>query len=187
MKLSTSTFSLSRSPKHAVLHSSSHASGGACRLQARGHAGGTPAGPHARRRSQTYRRRPPRDRRGQAAIRERSVVPRRRQGALPARGRRSLGQARRHAGDARHPGLSEPPALSGSGRQFCRGGTRQRAGNGGAPSQAFEGRLDAEGDLRHRAAEPAGRRGAAQSCQGQSRPHPAISSITPRSRPISTA
>ena len=47
-------------------------------------AGRTPAGPHARRRSQIHRRRPPRDRRGQAALRERSVIPRRRQGALAA-------------------------------------------------------------------------------------------------------
>ena len=46
------------------------------------------------------------------------------------------------------------------------------AGNGGAPSQAVEGRLDAEGDLRRRAAQPAGRRGKAQGRQGQSRSHP---------------
>ena len=38
------------------------------------------------------------------------------------------GQARRHAGDARHPGLSEPPALSGSGRQLRRGRARRSAG-----------------------------------------------------------
>ena len=40
-------------------------------------------------------------------------------------------------------------------------------GNEGAPSQAFEGRLDADGDLRHRAAEPALRRGA-----GSTQPRP---------------
>ena len=165
----------------------SHASGGACRLQAGGRAGGTPAGPHACRRSQIHRRRPPRDRRGQAALRERSVVPRRRQGALPARGCRSFGQARRHAGDARHPGLSEPPALSGSGSQLRRGRARQCAGNGGAPSQAFEGRLDAEGDLRQRAAEPAGRRGHGSRLPRPVSTSPETSSTTRRSRPISTA
>ena len=45
-------------------------------------------------------------------------------------------------------------------------GTEARQG------KAFKGRLDAKGDLRHRTAEPAGCRGAAQGCQGQSRPHP---------------
>ena len=60
-------------------------------------------------------------------------------------------------------------------------------GNGGAARQALEGRLDAEGDLRHRAAQPARRRGQAHRRQGQSRLSPATSSTTPSSRPISTA
>ena len=98
---------------HAAFGHSSRACRGTWRLQASSRTGGDRGalGPHGCRRSQTRSRRSSGGRRGQAALRERFVVPRRGQGACPARRCRSVGQKGRHARHARHAGLSEPPAL----------------------------------------------------------------------------
>ena len=130
---------------HANFNHSSHlaAACGCRRLQAGDHADAAAADPLDRRDPEADPGRPPGGRRGQAALRERSVVPRRRQAAgAPGRCRRD-GQAGRHARRARHAGLPEPPALGGSRRQRGRGRAGRGAGQRGSPRQAVEERLHA--------------------------------------------
>ena len=113
--LSTSTNSSSLENSHATFGHSSCASRSPWGLQGRKGGCGRPVRPHGCCRSQTRSRRSSGRRRSQTALRERFVIPRRGQGACPARRCRSYGQTRRHAGDARYAGLSEPPALRRSG------------------------------------------------------------------------